>query len=77
MFEVVEGAVVGVDDGSGDVAGGGGAVEGGEDAGVVLEGIAAVIGGVDVLGRGPDMRRWCSASKASISILTGLLRRTL
>ena len=52
LLEVGEGAVVGVDDVGGDVAGGGGAVEGGEDAGVVLEGVAAVELGVDVLGRG-------------------------
>ena len=52
FLEVGEGAVVGVDDLGGDVAGGGGAVEGGEDAGVVLEGVAAVLGGIDVLGRG-------------------------
>ena len=44
FFEVGEFAVVGVDDFGGDVAGGGGAVEGGEDAGVVLEGVAAVFG---------------------------------
>ncbi len=52
LLEVGEGAVVGVDDLGGDVAGGGGAVEGGEDAGIVLEGVAAVFGGVDVLGGG-------------------------
>ena len=43
LLEVGEGAVVGVDDLGGDVAGGGGAVEGGEDAGIVLEGVAAVL----------------------------------
>ena len=42
LLEVGEGAVVGVDDLGGDVAGGRGAVEGGEDAGIVLEGVAAV-----------------------------------
>ncbi len=52
MLEVGEGAVVGVDDFGGDVAGGGGAVEGGEDAGIVLEGVAAELVGVDVLGGG-------------------------
>ncbi len=43
LLEVGEVAVVGVDDFGGDVAGGGGAVEGGEDAGIVLEGVAAVL----------------------------------
>ena len=52
LLEVGERAVVGVDDGAGDVAGGRGAVEGGEDARVVLEGVAAEFGGVDVLGSG-------------------------
>ncbi len=52
LLEVGEGAVVGVDDFGGDVAGGGGAVEGGENARVVLEGVAAVFGGVDMLGSG-------------------------
>ena len=52
LFEVGEGAVVGVDDRGGDVAGGGESVEGGQDAGVVLAGVAAVFCGIDVLGRG-------------------------
>ncbi len=52
LLEVVEGAVVGVDGLGGDVTGAGGAVERGEDARVVLEGVAAVGVGVDVLGRG-------------------------
>ncbi len=51
LLEVGEGAVVGVDDLGGDVAGGGGAVEGGKDAGIVLEGVATVFV-VDVLGGG-------------------------
>ncbi len=50
LLEVGESAVVGVDDFGGDVAGGGGAVEGGEDAGIVLEGIAAELVGIDVFG---------------------------
>ena len=52
LLEVGQGAVVGVDDLGGDVAGGGGAVEGGEDAGIVLEGVAAVVG------RGRHARAW-------------------
>ena len=52
FFEVGERAVVGVDDRAGDVAGGRESVEGGQDARVVLEGVAAVFGGIDVLGRG-------------------------
>ena len=51
-LEVGEGAVVGVDDLGGDVAGGGGAVEGGKDFGVVLEWVAAVFVGVDALAGG-------------------------
>src|ERR1700716_4692573 len=45
LLEVGEGAVVRVDDLGGDVAGGRGAVEGGEDAGIVLEGVVAVFRG--------------------------------
>ncbi len=77
LLEVGEGAVVGVDDLGGDVAGGGGAVEGGEDAGIVLEGVAAVFVGSTCSGVGPDMSLLPDASKASMRILMGLLRRTL
>ncbi len=77
--EVREAAVVGVDDGGGHVAGGRGAVEGGQDAGVVLVvdrrrrcGI-----GVDVFGRGAAEELCRAASKASIRIETGLFIRTL
>ena len=52
FLEVGEGAVVGVDDLPGDVAGGAGAVEGGQDPRIVLERVAAILCGVDVLGRG-------------------------
>lgn len=53
FFEVGESAVVGVDDRSGDVAGGRESVESSEDAEIVLVGIAAEFVGVDVLARGP------------------------
>ncbi len=49
FFEVGEGAVVGVDDRGGDVAGGRESIEGGQDAGIVLKGVAAVFRGIDVL----------------------------
>ena len=52
FFKVGEGTVVGVDNVGSDVTGGGGAVEGWKDTGVVLEGVAAVGFGVDVLGGG-------------------------
>ena len=52
LLEVGEGAVVGVDDLGGDVTGWGRAVEGGKDAGIVLEGVAAILFGVDVFGGG-------------------------
>ena len=45
-------AIVGVDDFAGDVSGGRRAIEGGEDARVVLEGVAAIFVGIDVLGGG-------------------------
>jgi hypothetical protein len=52
LIEVGERAVVGVDGVGGDVAGGGRTVEGGEDAGVILIGIAAVGCGIDVFRAG-------------------------
>ena len=78
LLEVGEAAVVGVDDARGDVGGGDGAVEGGQDAGIVLEGSRRRTWlGSTCSGEGPDMSLLPSASKASMWILMGLFRSTL